>query len=153
MLQHVSIFFQKHELKVSIHHSFILSKAYLKKKKRIWLETLFWDHSDAYLFCYFSHRLNTCSIQMVVILPSFNEFMFLDIFFHLLSWSHKMIISSIYLIISFWSSCIFNRKELEEVFNIKRHNKAIFYLKNRFVKFTTTEIDLNLKSDNNMEDE
>lgn len=78
-----------------------------------------------YLFCYFSHWLDTCSIKMIIVLASFNEFVILNILLHLFSRSDKMVITSIHLIISFWSSSIFKYKV---VFKAKQKTVTFFSL-------------------------
>lgn len=61
---------------------------------------------------------------MIIVLASFNEFVILNILLHLLSRSDKMVIASIHLIISFWSSSIFKYKPV--VFKAKQKTVNFF---------------------------
>lgn len=65
-----------------------------------------------YLFCHFSHRLHTGSIQMIVVLSGFNKFVILNVFFHLFSRCDKVVVSSINFIIPLWSSCVYTSETL-----------------------------------------
>lgn len=62
---------------------------------------------------------------MIIVLASFNEFVILNILLHLFSRSDKMVITSIHLIISFWSSSIFKYKV---VFKAKQKTVTFFSL-------------------------
>lgn len=53
-----------------------------------------------YLLSHLSDRLDTGSVQVVVVLSCLNEAMVLNVLFHLLSGDYKMIISAIHLIVS-----------------------------------------------------
>ncbi len=53
-------------------------------------------------------RLDTGSIQIVIVLSSLDELVLLDVFLHLLSWVHKVIISPVHFIIPPWPGSIWN---------------------------------------------
>lgn len=66
-----------------------------------------------YLLGHLPHGPDTCPIEVVVVLAGFNEPVILDVFLHLFSRHHKVVISPIHLIISFRSGGIFTKRERE----------------------------------------
>lgn len=53
-------------------------------------------------------RMDARSIEIIIILPSLNELVLLDILLHLFPRHHKVVISPISLVVPLWSSGIFS---------------------------------------------
>lgn len=62
-----------------------------------------------HLFCNLSHWLHACPIKVVVILARLDELVILNVFFHLLPWDNKMVVSGINLVVSLWSSRVWSK--------------------------------------------
>lgn len=59
-----------------------------------------------HLVSHFFNRLDAGSVQMIVVLPSFYEFMLLDLSFHDLPGGNEVVISAVHLVVSTWSCCV-----------------------------------------------
>lgn len=60
----------------------------------------------SYLLCHLSHRLDTSSIQVAVVLAGLNELVRLNVLLHFLPGRHKVVIPAIYLILPLGPCCI-----------------------------------------------
>lgn len=59
-----------------------------------------------YLLSHLTNTLDTCAIQVTVVLARLNESMALNILLHLFSWWHKVIVPAIHLILPFRPGCV-----------------------------------------------
>lgn len=79
--------------------------------------TFLWLHSiltkphretslGAYPLCHSSDRQDACPIEVLVELAGFDEFIILNVFLHLLSRAYKVVVLSVHLVLSPWTSRI-----------------------------------------------
>lgn len=60
----------------------------------------------AYPLSHSSDRQDARPIEVLVELASFDEFIILNVFLHLLSRAHKVVVLAVHLVLSPWTSCI-----------------------------------------------
>lgn len=65
------------------------------------------SHRETYSLSYSSDGQDARPVEVLVELASFNEFIILNVFLHLLPGTNKVIVLSIHLILSPWTSCIY----------------------------------------------
>ncbi len=65
---------------------------------------------DSHPFSHIFHRLDTRSIQIIIVLSRLNKLVLLDVLLHLLSGHHKVVVSPIHLIVPLRPSGIFGTR-------------------------------------------